>query len=1122
MILINCDSLSKLPHIEIPEIKARFMIDTGSTRSFISPAKANEFFSNFKLHEPFEVISTHARSQHNEAIYIPLLKTFKSKDKHKFYVYDVDSKYDGLIGSDLLKQLDASIDMKHQILRTRDTDIPIIYNPPYEIVLEPRSDMRVKVPTNIRNGDAILDYVDFGQGVRMPSAIVKCTNSFAYTVIQNLSEDRVTMTFSRPLRVDRYEQEECTVNITMDESEYEVDELLKKKLTKLRLDHTNEEERECIKKLCYEYRDIFYCDEMPLTFSNRAKHQIRTKNEDPIFIRPYKQPPAQNIEIQNQVDKLLSSNVIRESHSPWSAPVHLVPKKLDATGERKFRMVIDYRRLNEITTDDKYPLPNISDLFDKLGKSVYFSTIDLASGFHQIEVEEEDRQKTAFSTQSGHFEFMRMPFGLKTAPATFQRAMDNVLRGLQGLHCLVYLDDIIVYSSSLQEHVEKLRMVFERLKETNLKATLDKCEFFRKEVLYLGHMITKDGLKPNDDKIQAVINFPIPKTPTEIKSFLGLIGYYRKFIKDFAKITQPLTNCLKKRNKIVFTDEYRSAFERCKELLVNAPVLQFPNFSEPFVLTTDASNYALGAVLSQGPIGADKPIAYASRTLNYAETRYSTIEKELLAIVWAVKNFRPYLYGRRFTIYTDHRPLAWLNSIKEPNSKLTRWKLRLAEFDYDIVYKNGKQNCVADALSRLKVNALEKDNEGSMQVNVGEEDRLQEHIAELVREIEGLQRVETRPEIVSENHATDSSDSDKTVILSDLEKTIDITDSEQTISASSSSDDAASDPEQSESPPHTYTKHSAYDIDTDGIPILEEAIDTKPNQIIIHTWFKDNVTVKDLSRPKQKVLEVHLPLNRPDLVKTFLKEYIKPKIKHFIYFEDELHRKQFAEAVITLFKKGTVKLYECKLRVVYVDDESDQRKIVMKYHVGKTSHRGIKETLTHLKRTYYWNNMDLTVATIINSYEACKTMKYDRKPFKPELQLTQTQNRPFQEIFIDVFTLEGISYLTIIDAFSKLGQAIEISNKSTPEIIRALIKYFSMYGVPRKISSDSGTEFNNVLIKETLHFYKIDLHIGTPHNPNSMGLIERLHSTLLETYRLAKYEHKITDAASVMMYAIMS
>lgn len=215
-------------------------------------------------------------------------------------------------------------------------------------------------------------------------------------------------------------------------------------------------------------------------------------------------------------------------------------------------------------------------------------------------------------------------------------------------------------------------------------------------------------------------------------------------------------------------------------------------------------------------------------------------------------------------------------------------------------------------------------------------------------------------------------------------------------------------------------------------------------------------------------------------------------------------------------------MYECTNRVVYIEDENEQREIVLKYHIGKNCHRGIKETTTHLKRTYYWSNLEQTVASMINSCDTCKRMKYDRKPLKPELQLTQTQNRPFQELFMDIFSIEGTYFLTIIDAFSKLGQVFPIPNRSTPEVVRALLKYFSLYGIPIRISADPGTEFNNNLLKEMLTFYKIDLHISTPHNPNSMGLIERFHSTIIEIYRLAKYERKITDAATVMTYAIMS
>ncbi|CAK1595436.1 unnamed protein product [Parnassius mnemosyne] len=369
---------------------------------------------------------------------------------------------------------------------------------------------------------------------------------------------------------------------------------------------------------------------------------------------------------------MLEQGIIRPSESAWSSPIWIVPKKVDASGKTKWRLVVDFRKLNEKTISDKYPIPNISDVLDKLGNCQYFTTLDLASGFYQVEMNPSDIPKTAFNVEHGHFEFLRMPMGLKNSPSTFQRVMDNVLRDLQNTVCLVYLDDIIVFSTSLQEHMVNLEKVFQKLRESNFKIQMDKSEFLKLETAYLGHIISKDGIKPNPSKISAIEKYPLPKTAKEIKQFLGLIGYYRKFIPDFARITKPLTQCLKKGRKITLDTDYINCFEKCKTLLTNDPILQYPDFNKEFILTTDASNVAIGAILSQGPIGSDKPVCYASRTLNESEVNYSTIEKELLAIVWATKYFRPYLFGRTFKILTDHKPLQWVMNLKEPNSRLTR------------------------------------------------------------------------------------------------------------------------------------------------------------------------------------------------------------------------------------------------------------------------------------------------------------------------------------------------------------------------------------------------------------------------------------------------------------------
>ncbi|XP_057671275.1 uncharacterized protein LOC130903024 [Diorhabda carinulata] len=415
----------------------------------------------------------------------------------------------------------------------------------------------------------------------------------------------------------------------------------------------------------------------------------------------------------------------------------------------------DYRKLNEKTIQNRYPIPRISEIMDRLGRANYFTSLDLASGFHQIEVDPEDVPKTAFSNPQGHFQFQRMPFGLKNAPSTFQSVMDNVLRGLTDETCIVYLDDILIYSTSLQEHIQRVKQVFDRLRKFNLKIQLDKSEFLQKSIVYLGHIITPEGVKPNPEKISVIKNFPIPKTQTEIKSFLGLLGYYRRFIPNFAKLTKLMTKCLKKGMRIIHDKEFIDSFQNCKEILTNDPILQYPDFSKPMILTTDSSNYSLGAVLSQGTVPNDKPIAHASRTLNDSEINYSTIEKELLAIVWACKHFRPYLYGRQLHIYTDHKALTWLFKLKEPNSKLVRWRLKLEEYDYKIFYKCGSSNVVSDCLNRIQINALETD---SIINNPGDTN---DEILEFLREFENS--------LEQENNSINQSNQSKVNIISDVQ-----------------------------------------------------------------------------------------------------------------------------------------------------------------------------------------------------------------------------------------------------------------------------------------------------------------------------------------------------------------
>ncbi|MGL4337186.1 MAG: RNase H-like domain-containing protein [Turicibacter sp.] len=342
-------------------------------------------------------------------------------------------------------------------------------------------------------------------------------------------------------------------------------------------------------------------------------------------------------------------------------------------------------------------------MYDKVNKSTIISVIDLLSGYGQVGMAEKHKPLTACTDGRGLYEFNVLPFGLTGAPAIFQRTMNYILMDLD--HALVYIDDIVVFSTSFEEHLKDLEMVFKRLKLANLKIKPSKCEWAKDSVVYVGHVISKNGIQPNPENVSKVQNFPVPNTVKQVRQFIGLAGYYRRFIQNFAQIAEPLNRLLRFENKFKWGIEQQQAFETLKQKLISEPILRHPDMSKPFLLMTDASNYAIGAVLGQREDGEkDHVIAYASRQLNKHERNYSTIEKEALAIVFAVQTYRHYLIGKKIYLYTDHSPLQWLMTHRNTASRLIRWALSLQEFDIEIRYRKGKANANADALSRIREN----------------------------------------------------------------------------------------------------------------------------------------------------------------------------------------------------------------------------------------------------------------------------------------------------------------------------------------------------------------------------------------------------------------------------------
>ena len=440
---------------------------------------------------------------------------------------------------------------------------------------------------------------------------------------------------------------------------------------------------------------VFAQEGQPRGRTTVVKHHIETSGT-PIRQPTRRLPASLKGEVDKEVQDMLQTGVIRPSTSPWSSPVVLVKKK-----DGSWRFCIDFRKVNEVTHRDAYPLPRIDETLDSLAHAVMFTTLDLASGYWQVELDESSKEKTAFSTPGGHYEFNVMPFGLTNAPATFQRLMECVLAGLSPAQCLIYLDDIIVYGTSFEDHLKHLEMVLTKLGEAGLKLKPSKCHFAQQQVQYLGHLISKDGVAVDPSKVEAVTSYPQPTDVKELRGFLGLANYYRRFVQGFASIAQPLYKLTRKNARgFNWTSQCQQAFDQLKKLLVNPPILAYPQFDLPFVVHTDASDHAIGGVLSQVQDGKERVIAYWSRQLNKAQRNYSTIEREALAVVGAIQEFYPYLYGFHFDLYTDHNPLVFLKTVKDYGGRISRWLLLLQQFQFTIRYKPGGSNGNADGLSR--------------------------------------------------------------------------------------------------------------------------------------------------------------------------------------------------------------------------------------------------------------------------------------------------------------------------------------------------------------------------------------------------------------------------------------
>ena len=500
----------------------------------------------------------------------------------------------------------------------------------------------------------------------------------------------------------------------------------------------NPDEREELRKLLFEFWDRFALNPNKPSTTTVVQHEIETGSHRPIKLKPYQVPHAHEEKLKKMLDDMRENGIVSPtSTSPWGFPIVLAKKK-----DGSLRFCVDYRKLNAITKTSSYPIPLISELLDSLNGAQFFSSMDLASGYWQIKMHPNSIEKTTLVSKYGSFAFNVMPFGLVGAPATFQSLMDRIFGDLQWKNLCVYFDDIFVFSKTFKEHIQHLREVFTRLRRYQLQAKLSKCQFLRKELIFLGYQVTREGIAADPARVKHVQEWGTPKRAKDVRAFVGLCSYYRRFVPHFASIAEPLHRLMGKNAEFKWSAEADAAFKRLKEKLTSAPVLAAPDWTQPFILHTDASKFGLGAVLAQSINGEERVIAYASKSLNKAQQNYTTSDRECLAIIWGIRHFRAHLLGRKFDLFTDHSALQFINTMKlnrDLSGRLARYQMFLQEYEFEPHYRKGEENANADALSRDP--AFDADDTVNL-VNVHEgEEELEAYFSELptTEEIVSLQ-----------------------------------------------------------------------------------------------------------------------------------------------------------------------------------------------------------------------------------------------------------------------------------------------------------------------------------------------------------------------------------------------
>ncbi len=819
--------------------------------------------------------------------------------------------------------------------------------------------------------------------------------------------------------------------------------------------------RERIVQKLNSFSDVFSQHDLDFGHATKIKHHIKLKDETPFKQRARPIHPRDFEAVKKHLRTLVDAGIIRESESSFASPIVVVRKK---NGD--VRLCVDYRKLNVQTIRDAYALPNLEESFSALAGSQWFSVMDLKSGYYQVEMEEEDKPKTAFTCPLGFWEFNRMPQGITNAPSTFQRLMERCMGDIHLKEVLVFLDDLIVYSDSLEEHESRLISVLGRLREYGLKLSLDKCKFFQTEVRYLGHIVSREGVKTDPEKIRALKTWPRPQNLKELKSFLGFSGYYRRFIKDYSKIVKPLTNLTagyppqRKGSKVATKGQYlntkepfaerwsrecHEAFKTIIDKLTSAPILGFADSELPYTLHTDASTTGLGAALYQEQDGQTRVIAYASRGLSRSESRYPAHKLEFLALKWAiVDKFHDYLYGSQFTVVTDNNPLTYLLTTAKLDAASYRWLAALSTFTFNIKYRAGKHNMDADGLSRRPQDVLEDDG-----VSESESQQIQQFTSHLLTSSRPLREIARETvEATCHKHYINQN-CEQNSYLGYVES----------LTMQSSAVPASFEEQDIECGVSLLQKYSQVDLKKlqREDPIISQVIELLQSEERLHTSLKGN---------------------SPDL-QLMLREWDRFRLKNEL-----LYRTRMSDG-LTIFQ--------------LVLPEVVRPLVLQKLH-DDMGHLGIERTLDLVRSRFYWPRMSLEVERKIKTCERCVRRKTQPNKAAPLVNICTT--RPMELVCMDFLSLEPDSrntkdILVITDHFTKYAVAIPTKDQKAVTVAKCLWDQFlTHYGFPERLHSDQGRDFESHVIKELCTLTNIRKVRTSPYHPRG-NPVERFNRTLL-------------------------